>query len=171
MTTESPSRQLKVGLVAIITLSIVAGVLGMVAFAEWLHSDSSYLLHGAVAALFLGVIVIYSHTDCPASLDACFPHPSGPVTHDTAFQWGSSHEPEEFIIFRRVRSLCGQLKWELVVEHAGSGWIVFGARPRSDAQPWIRSSRKPPQDKGAEPDRWFGVEGLLCGLSAMARMD
>ena len=59
MATENPSRELKMGLLAIITLSIAAGVLGTVAFEEWLHADSGYLLHGIVAALFLGVILIY----------------------------------------------------------------------------------------------------------------
>jgi hypothetical protein len=58
MATENPSRKLKIG--AIIVLLIAAGFLCMVAFEEWLHADSSYLQHGVVAALFLGVVLLYA---------------------------------------------------------------------------------------------------------------
>lgn len=60
METQAVARQFKLGLILIITLSISAGCLGMAAFAEWLRGNASYALHGAVAALFLWVIIVHA---------------------------------------------------------------------------------------------------------------
>lgn len=60
MTMEISPRNRKMVLVLIIVISIAAGILATVAFEEWLRGDSSYLLHGAVAALFVGVIFLHA---------------------------------------------------------------------------------------------------------------
>ncbi len=58
METDSSPPRRRIVLLATITLAIATGVLGTVAFEEWLRHDSGYLLHGTVAVLFVGVILL-----------------------------------------------------------------------------------------------------------------
>ncbi len=58
MATKISPRRRTIALVAIVVLAIATGILGTIAFEEWLHADSGYLRHGGITALFLAMILL-----------------------------------------------------------------------------------------------------------------